>query len=183
MMRPRRSTWVASSDHQPGAGIRQHAEMGHVPVVADAVVGAVLAHRRDDDAVRQGQIRQVLWARTKRSASMITSSLREEKTRKQSADGPGGALAVCRSESVDNALGSRKSSRARAGQVFRPTARPASGSCASASGLRRPCRLLARGKAGDLGPLFAHAQDLVHLVAKLRPGCNSAASARYRRVQ
>ena len=40
-------------DQQPGAGIRQHAEMGHVPVVADAVVGAVLAHRRHHDAVRK----------------------------------------------------------------------------------------------------------------------------------
>ena len=39
-------------DEKPGAGICQHAEMGHVPVVGDAVVGAVLAHRRDDDAVR-----------------------------------------------------------------------------------------------------------------------------------
>ena len=41
-------------DHQhAGAGIGQHAEMGHVPIVADAVIGAVLAHRRDDDAVRE----------------------------------------------------------------------------------------------------------------------------------
>ncbi len=38
-------------DQHAGAGIRQHAEMGHVPVVGDAVVGAVLAHRRNDDAV------------------------------------------------------------------------------------------------------------------------------------
>ncbi len=43
-------------DQEPGAGIRQHAEMRHVPVVADAVVGAVLAHRRDDDAVGKRQI-------------------------------------------------------------------------------------------------------------------------------
>ena len=39
-------------NQQAGAGIRQHAEMGHVPIVADAVIGAVLAHRRDHDAVR-----------------------------------------------------------------------------------------------------------------------------------
>jgi hypothetical protein len=39
-------------DHQhAGAGIGQHAEMGDVPIGTDAVVGAVLAHRRDDDAV------------------------------------------------------------------------------------------------------------------------------------
>ena len=43
-------------DQQAGAGIRQHAEMGHVPIVADAVVGAVLAHRRHHDAVRQSEI-------------------------------------------------------------------------------------------------------------------------------
>ncbi len=44
-------------EHQEArAGIGQHAEMGHVPVVADAVIGAVLAHRRDDDAVRQCEI-------------------------------------------------------------------------------------------------------------------------------
>ena len=38
-------------DEQAGAGIRQHAEMGHVPVVGNAVIGAVLAHRRDHDAI------------------------------------------------------------------------------------------------------------------------------------
>jgi hypothetical protein len=43
-------------DGEAGAGIRQHAEMRHVPVVADAVVGAVLAHRRDDDAVVERKI-------------------------------------------------------------------------------------------------------------------------------
>ena len=42
--------------HQPGAGIRQHAEMGHVPVGGDAVIGAVLAHRRDHDAVRKLEV-------------------------------------------------------------------------------------------------------------------------------
>jgi hypothetical protein len=36
---------------QPGARVRQHAEVGHVPVARAAVVGAVLAHRRDDDPV------------------------------------------------------------------------------------------------------------------------------------
>ena len=41
-------------DHeQAGAGIGQHAEMGQVPVIGDAVIGAVLAHRRHDDAVRK----------------------------------------------------------------------------------------------------------------------------------
>jgi hypothetical protein len=35
-----------------GAGIRQHAEMGHVPFIGDAIIGGILAHRRDDDAVR-----------------------------------------------------------------------------------------------------------------------------------
>ena len=38
-------------DEQAGAGIGEHAEMGHVPVVRAAVIGAVLAHRRDDDAI------------------------------------------------------------------------------------------------------------------------------------
>ncbi len=48
---------VGRLDHQqPGAGIRQHAEMGHVPVIRDAVIGAVLAHRRDDDAVREAEV-------------------------------------------------------------------------------------------------------------------------------
>src|SRR5262249_4454766 len=42
-------------DHKAGAGIRQHAEMRDVPVAGDAVVGAVLAHRRDDDAVVEGE--------------------------------------------------------------------------------------------------------------------------------
>ena len=44
-------------DHdQRGAGIGEHAEMVEVPVVGDAVVGAVLAHGRDDDPVRELEI-------------------------------------------------------------------------------------------------------------------------------
>ena len=45
-------------DHQRGAGIRQHAEMHQVPVVGAAVVGRILAHRRDDDAVGKRQAGQ-----------------------------------------------------------------------------------------------------------------------------
>ena len=44
-------------DHQErGAGICQHAQMGHVPVVGDAVISAVLAHRRNGDAVGKLEI-------------------------------------------------------------------------------------------------------------------------------
>ena len=43
-------------DQKAGAGVRQHTEMGHVPIVAGPVVGAVLAHRRHHDAVRQIEI-------------------------------------------------------------------------------------------------------------------------------
>ena len=42
--------------HQRSAGIGEHAEMTEVPVVGDPVVGAVLAHGRNDDAIRQFQI-------------------------------------------------------------------------------------------------------------------------------
>jgi hypothetical protein len=42
-------------DQQPGARVRQHAQMDPVPVADDAVLDAVLAHRRDDDAVGQGK--------------------------------------------------------------------------------------------------------------------------------
>ncbi len=38
-------------DHQGGAGIGQHAEMHQVPVIGAAVVGGILAHRRDDQTV------------------------------------------------------------------------------------------------------------------------------------
>ena len=38
-------------DDEAGAGIGEHAEMGDVPIAGAAVTGAVLAHRRDDDAV------------------------------------------------------------------------------------------------------------------------------------
>ena len=34
----------------------QHAQMGHVPVVGDAVISAVLAHRRNGDAVGKLEI-------------------------------------------------------------------------------------------------------------------------------
>jgi hypothetical protein len=45
---------IGHLDHdQAGAGIRQHAEVSHVPVVGAAVIGAVLAHRGNNDAVRK----------------------------------------------------------------------------------------------------------------------------------
>ena len=48
---------VGRLDHdKPGAGIGQHAEMGDVPVGRDAVGGAVLAHRGDNNAVGQFKI-------------------------------------------------------------------------------------------------------------------------------
>ena len=44
-------------DHdQRCAGIGEHAEMIEVPVGGDAIVGTVLAHRRDDDPVREFEI-------------------------------------------------------------------------------------------------------------------------------
>ena len=43
-------------NHEAGAGIGQHAEMGDVPVGGNAVIGAVLAHRRNDDAVGEFKI-------------------------------------------------------------------------------------------------------------------------------
>jgi len=43
-------------DHrEAGAAAGERAEMLQVPVIGTAVLGAVLAHRRDDDAVGQGQ--------------------------------------------------------------------------------------------------------------------------------
>ena len=47
-------------DHQRRAGIRQHAEMDQVPVVGAAVVGGVLAHRRDHDAVGKLEAGQLI---------------------------------------------------------------------------------------------------------------------------
>jgi len=48
---------VRRLDHdQCSAGIGQHAEMAEVPVVGCAVVGAVLAHGRNDDAIAQFEI-------------------------------------------------------------------------------------------------------------------------------
>ena len=43
-------------DDQPGAGISQHAEVCHVPIGGNAVIRAVLAHRRDDNAVCEVEI-------------------------------------------------------------------------------------------------------------------------------
>lgn len=42
-------------DQQAGAGLRQVAQVHGMPVAGAAVFGGVLAHRRDDDAVGQGQ--------------------------------------------------------------------------------------------------------------------------------
>ena len=45
--------------HQPGAAVGEVAEVHEVPVVHAAVVGGVLAHRRDDDAVGQRDAAEV----------------------------------------------------------------------------------------------------------------------------
>ena len=51
-------------DHeQRGSGITQRAEMVEVPVIRDAVVGAVLAHGRDHDFYWLARDRQAGWAR------------------------------------------------------------------------------------------------------------------------
>ena len=42
--------------HQRRAGIGEHAEVIDMPVGGDAVIGAVLAHRRDNDPVRELEI-------------------------------------------------------------------------------------------------------------------------------
>jgi len=48
---------MSGFDHeQSGAGIGQHAEMRQVPIIGDAVIGAVLAHRRHHDSVRKHQV-------------------------------------------------------------------------------------------------------------------------------
>ena len=52
-------------DDQRGAGIGQHAEMHQVPVIGAAIVGGILAHRRDDDAVGKLETGQPDRARTK----------------------------------------------------------------------------------------------------------------------
>ncbi len=62
--------------HQRGAGIRQHAEMHQVPVVGAAVVGLVLAHRRDHDAVGKLQAGQPI-GREKGTAHGIEYSMWE----------------------------------------------------------------------------------------------------------
>ena len=42
-------------EHQPGPADRAAAEVDQVPVVGEAVDARILAHRRDGDAVAQGQ--------------------------------------------------------------------------------------------------------------------------------
>ena len=60
---------VGGLEHQErGPGVRQHAQMGHVPVVGDPVIGAVLAHGRNGDAVGKLGDRQALSARTGHSS-------------------------------------------------------------------------------------------------------------------
>ena len=55
-MRPRALDAGGLDHEQRRAGIGQHAEVIEVPVGRDAVVGAVLAHGRDDDPVRELEI-------------------------------------------------------------------------------------------------------------------------------
>ena len=46
------------NDDQPGAGIGQHTQMGDVPVGGDAIGGAILAHRGNDNAIGEFKIRK-----------------------------------------------------------------------------------------------------------------------------
>ena len=43
-------------DDETGTRIGEHAQMGHVPVGCRAIIGAILAHGRNDDAVREFKI-------------------------------------------------------------------------------------------------------------------------------
>ena len=45
-------------EHQARATYRAAAEMHHMPIVGEAIVARVLAHRRDGDAVAQGDAAQ-----------------------------------------------------------------------------------------------------------------------------
>ncbi len=54
-------------NHQSGAGIRQHAEMHQVPIIGAAVVGRILAHRRNDNAV--GKLEAGQFIRRKKRAA------------------------------------------------------------------------------------------------------------------
>ena len=47
-------------DQERRAGIGQHAEMHHVPVGGAAVIGAVLAHGRDHDAVCKFEVGKLI---------------------------------------------------------------------------------------------------------------------------
>ena len=44
-------------DNKGSAGMRQHAEVHEMPVIGAAIVGRILAHRRDDDAVGKFEAR------------------------------------------------------------------------------------------------------------------------------
>jgi len=45
-------------DDKRGAGMRQHAEMHQVPIIGTAVIGGILAHRRDHDTIGKLEARQ-----------------------------------------------------------------------------------------------------------------------------
>ena len=61
-------------DDEAGARVRQHAEMGDVPVGGAAVDRAVLAHRRDDDAIFQFDATEA--DRRKQGAGHVREDLR-----------------------------------------------------------------------------------------------------------
>ena len=58
LIRPSRLTSVISAMTSPAPPSRAAAEVHEVPVVRRAVLGRVLAHRRDDDPVRQHEVAQ-----------------------------------------------------------------------------------------------------------------------------
>ena len=87
-------------DHdQRGPGIGQHAEMIEVPIGGDTVIGAVLAHRRDHDAVREFETgepdrrEQGTWHVTQggwRGRRRVAASIEKGAAARQG--GPSGAL-------------------------------------------------------------------------------------------
>ena len=178
-MRPRRSTWVASTTSIAGAGIRQHAEMRHVPVVADAVVGAVLAHRRDDDAVRKRQIGK--FYRREQSARHRCSHLVGfgDANQKRGADGRVQRAFCVRFRSVDNASRARNLVSPKRG---RHAGRGTRGRRRRIASVRR--RFVALQRQCRRSPPIGRARAILCAFRReTRLRCNSAASARCRTIR
>ena len=164
-------------DHdQRGAGIGEHAEMIDVPVGGDAVVGAVLAHGRDDDAVRELEIGEP--DRRKQGTGHVTRVELEEGSQRTGTIGNGAPCRKRLTRAITTPLPAREEMQGRRKGGFKPPCGEAHRRQAGLAPPRHHPPPTARSRPIARSAGWPRACD-----GGIAPRCNNASSARCDRAR